>query len=907
MNLGRLLKELSEHWQRDLIFALVAALIVDFVFKGPIRKFFILVFTRIRDLTAGKRFEQNYRDWLISRFRFLNVRGIKAHAPVTVELEQVFVTLRTKKPPERQDALPEESETELLADSDKELREFLERTLLRKEERGLLAEGTYELENLFSLPQKRFIIIGKPGSGKTTLLSFLALKFARRSSQGLLGVDNETLPVFVNLRDTIKQGFLNVKAFGEKYGSYIECPHSTPTGFFKQRLDDGKCIVLLDGLDEVSKPRERIDVAGWIDKLTSAYPKNVFIATSRPYGYETARLYNDFLELHILEFTSEQVEEFVRYWTKAVEIKARGDDSRFTLEEAEKRAEDLLKAIRESPKIEVLTTNPLLLTIVSLVHRYRATLPKRRVELYQECCDILLGYWDVAKGITIELEPTQKRAILQPLAYHLHHNGLREEKADKLIELLRGELPKIGVDKDKAKSLLDDFRYRCGIVVETRVSFFGFAHLTFQEFLTARYILDNNLEGFLVARRRDKYWLEATLLYCGMKDTSTLLRRILHEREDIFHSNLLAAGRCLAESLSVTPELRRHITNELLDVCQDESEFDQVKKAGWQILRKIREPQTVQGLIDETKDKERDDRKGAVYGIRKMQAREAVMPLNELLKDEENDARGSTANASGQLRAREIVPRLIEILRDEERDVRWLAADVLGRLKAREAVPPLIELLKDKHNYLRASAAHALGQIHAKQAVPPLIELLKDIDSRVRGHAVYALGQIQTKQAVPPVIELLKDTDSWVRGHAADALGKIQDKEAVLPLIELLKDEEGDVRARAADALRQIQAKEAVPLLTELLKDKESDVRGYAADVLGTIHAKEAVLPLIELLKDKKSGVRGRAAEALGKIGEAKAVEPLKSLLTEKEVRESAFEALRKISEKTGTPIYREQ
>jgi HEAT repeat protein/GTPase SAR1 family protein len=895
MNIGNFLQEYKLH----IIFAFIFAIIAEIILK-PFRKLFGWIRKNITKAFASKKFEQNYRDWLINKYRFLNVRGIKTNAPVAIELERIFISLRTKKPAEKvrfseiESKMKEEGIDKIPEIEEFNRREFLGRRIESE------TEKTYELKDLFNLSHKRFIIIGAPGSGKTTLLNYLALKFARKSEKELFEIENEFLPTFINLRDTIKEGFLDVKNFVENYNNYIECSDSPPQDFFKKKLDEGECIILLDGLDEVATVEQRASVAKWVDELATAYSRNIFIATSRPYGYETAHLYNDFLELHILDFTPEQIEEFIRYWTKAVEIKAREDESDFTLKEAQKNADDLLQAIKETPKIEALTVNPLLLTIVAIVHRYKGHLPERRVELYEDCCDVLLGLWDKAKGIAVELLPRQKRTVLQPLAYYLHLNGLREEKREKFIELLENELPKIGVPKEKADDLLDDIRYRCGILVETKLGFFGFSHLTFQEFLTARHILDCDLESFLVNRKRDKYWLEVTLLYCGMKDTTNLLNKILKEREDIFYTNLFLAGGCLAESLSVSPELRAGITEKLFDIYWRENEFDKSKEIALEILKEIKDQNIISNLLELLKDKGSGVRRHAAYALGQIQAKESVNPLLVLLKDKERDVRGSAAYALGQIQAKEAVSSLIDLLRDKEWYVRGSTAYVLGKIQAKGAVLPLMELLQDEEWYVRGGAAFALGQIQAKEAVLPLIGLLRDEQRYVRENTIFALWKLGAKEALLPLMGLLMHEDGSVRKRAASVLGQVQAKEVFLPLIELLKHQDRDVRRRAASALGLIQAKEAVLPLMALLKDKVAGVRGRAASALGKIRVKEAALPLVGLLKDEVADVRQRATSALGMIQAKEAVLPLLELLKDKEsyVRASAASALGRIQAK---------
>lgn len=904
----------------------------------PFRKLFSWIRKNITKLLATKRFEQKYRDWLINKCRFLNVRGIKTNAPVAIEIEKVFISLRSKKPSHSYPLSVRYFQREFEIDVNRlYISESAREEFTQKAKGEYEKENIYELKDLFHLLQKKFIVIGAPGSGKTTLLNYLALKFARRSANALFGIEDDILPIFINLRDTIREGFLEVRKFVDNYNNYPKLPFFSPKGFFEKRLSRGECIILLDGLDEVATLEERAIVAKWVDELSTVYSNNLFIATSRPYGYETARFYNDFLELHILDFVPEQVDEFIRYWTKAIEIKVREDESELTLKEAEKHAEELLNAIKENAKIEALAVNPLLLTIVALVHRYRGHLPERRVELYEECCDVLLGHWDRAKGITGELQPRQKRAVLQPLAFHLHRNGIREERREKFVELLGSELPKIGISRDRANDFLDDIKFRCGILVETQLGFFGFTHLTFQEFLTAKHVLDNDLENFLVAQKRHKYWLEVTLLYCGMKDTTNLLQKILKEEDDIFHTGLFLSGRCLVESLSVSLGLRTKITQEMFDVYSNGKEFDQSKRVSLEILKQLKDHQLISMLTERASDKERDVRVSAVLALAQVKVRETVLPLIELLKDKESDVRERAANALGQIQAKEAVLSLIELLRDKEGVVRRCAAYALGQIQAKEAVLPLVELVKDKENDVRWSAALALGQIQSKGAFLPMIDLLEDKDRDVgwraaialgqtgskevilpltevlstkdidvRRRAVFALRQVQAQDTVSSLIGLLKDREVYARGHAAFALGQIRATAAAVSLTRCLKDNESFVRANAANALGQLRDREAVPLLIDLLNDKESYVRGSAVESLGQLQAPEAILPLLELVKDKESYVRARAAFALGQIGDKNAIRSLKLLLNdlEFEVRESAFNALKEIFERTGTPIY---
>ena len=95
-----------------------------------------------------------------------------------------------------------------------------------------------EIQNLF--------IIGKPGAGKTTLLKHITIKALSTKD------NNGHIPVFITLKefsenktnDTLHKQIINqfeINSFS----------HAKP--FVNKMLEDGNFMILLDGLDEVSK------------------------------------------------------------------------------------------------------------------------------------------------------------------------------------------------------------------------------------------------------------------------------------------------------------------------------------------------------------------------------------------------------------------------------------------------------------------------------------------------------------------------------------------------------------------------------------------------------------------------------------------------------------------------------
>jgi formylglycine-generating enzyme required for sulfatase activity/energy-coupling factor transporter ATP-binding protein EcfA2 len=488
-------------------------------------------------LGSGWGFKKRYLTHLIEEYRGLNIRGLKTKAPVTVELEHVYVSLHAQVP-------------------DKAL--------------GRQAPPALDVSQALN-QHERLAILGGPGTGKTTLLSYLTLTYARKQAKKRLGIKEKRLPILVPLR-RLKQvledgdGAGTLPAYLTEW--YTDLGMHPRESFFERALQRGRCVVLLDGLDEVADEAERRQMSEWVDRLVTIYPENRYVVTSRPPGYDSAALENGFTVLRVRDFVADEIRQFADNWCLAVELAAQGEDNATARRRARDAARDLVGAIEANPAIRKLAVNPLLLSIIALVHRYRATLPRQRVDLYAECVDVLLGHWDEAKGLAGKLSPGQKRAVLQPLALAMHRDQRRDIPRRDLEGRIADLLPKVGGEASEAAAdagdFLDEVRERSGLLVEVGLDTYAFSHLTFQEYLAAREAVeDEALRPLLLNKAGDEWWQEVVLLYAGMTDATPLVERLLSVEDDQDCQRLLLAGRCVAEAVRVEKAVREQVVRRL--------------------------------------------------------------------------------------------------------------------------------------------------------------------------------------------------------------------------------------------------------------------------------------------------------------------------------------------------------
>ncbi len=522
-----------------------------------------------------------YLQHVISRNRYLQLQGIRSGGRlVHIELDQVYVKLRATR-----QRLLELEEHWLRTEADLAPGE-LQRQATSSLPDGVdkapsLATETVTVEvNEALAGHPRLAVLGDPGSGKTTLLRYLALVYARSLAEGTalvmeqLGLNEDgRLPILLPMRqigaflrarpDDGTEGHAQLLVFLRQ--ALANERIALPEDFFDEWLKQGNAVILLDGLDEVADPDLRRRVARLVESFTCAYPGCRYAVTSRIVGYTgAARLGEGYVATTVQDFTLADVAQFLTNWHRLVAIgqMAPGEPAEAY---AAEQTRQLLAAIRASERIRELAINPLMLTVIAMVHRDRVKLPDRRAELYAEAVDVLLGKWEEAKGAKEAailpdgrpFETGDKRLMLQALALAMHEAQKKEWGVEELRHWLVERFAAIVSDARAVEGVvgrfLDVIRERTGLLVARGEGVYAFSHLTFQEYLAALAAAGrDDYVAYTLARVPDPWWREVILLEAGFLSTQSqerttrLIRAIadLREETEPYH-NLVLAAQCL--------------------------------------------------------------------------------------------------------------------------------------------------------------------------------------------------------------------------------------------------------------------------------------------------------------------------------------------------------------------------
>ena len=494
---------------------------------------------------------KRYRREVQAVFGELSIQGLPEtrHNVGRLRLDQVFVRLRLKRrdrptvysddPGTRESQLGFRHRIrpiDLLRSEARGKEPTKESDLERRLEEKPLAEEVAEsrpVDLAHAMAESRHIvIIGAPGSGKTTLTRWLAVTFAQniQGQPERLGIafQHRRLPVVIELRrlarwieeparwpgaDGLAPQLARFIADDPRFYGDITAP-------LQRAMERGSCVLLFDGLDEVADPTLRGQIAESIGSFARVDQgaNNLILVTSRPSGFRDIDLGLTFQASEVQPFSPDDVRQLLAEWyATAYGEPFRGD------------AAALVKEIEGKDRIAALATNPLLCSVIAIVYRKGGQLPNRRVELYEECCKVLLETWDKARGVERPivlkgLDWSSKLALLGELAFWMHEQG--EEVVvgrTEAVEQLKTPLARLrqiseaeaGVEAEDFVTAIED---QAGLIQGRGDGTLEFPHRTFQEYLAARHLSEqpgNGAIDLFMPHLNEAWWDEVHLLALG--------------------------------------------------------------------------------------------------------------------------------------------------------------------------------------------------------------------------------------------------------------------------------------------------------------------------------------------------------------------------------------------------------
>ncbi|MFE5238553.1 NACHT domain-containing protein [Streptomyces sp. NPDC056627] len=380
--------------------------------------------------------------------------------------------------------------------------------------------------------RRRVLLRGDAGAGKTTLLWWLAAHTSARTLSDALEPLNGLVPFVVPLRTLRARGseFPGPAQLSGAAGLVVD---RAPDGWAGRVLESGRALLLVDGLDEVP-PEEREQAHAWLSQFLLRYPDTRCVATVRPLAVEPDWLGSEgFEELRLLPMRNEDIQSFVASWHRAARL-VEDEEDHERLGELE---QDLSRQFAQNSTLRDLARTPLLCAVICALHRRReGFLPETRWQLYRSALEMLLGNRDRRRrierpeGIVMDIE--EHTQLLQRIAVWLVREGQSEFTREQALRQLDRALPGMGrvSAQGSADKILTHLLNRSGLLQEHTDDTYQFAHRTFQDFLAAKELVEDDHLGELLRHTGEEQWQDVILLaagHCGRRELPVLVEGLL--------------------------------------------------------------------------------------------------------------------------------------------------------------------------------------------------------------------------------------------------------------------------------------------------------------------------------------------------------------------------------------------
>lgn len=335
------------------------------------------------------------------------------------------------------------------------------------------------------LHSHHYLILGSPGAGKTTTLKRIILNYFLNKAEW-----NYSYPILIRLR-TIKQNenlytkLLDTIGVPHKIilkrdektkeiiDKFVAINETNSLNFIIDLLSNTKCLLLLDGLDELH-PNIKDEVYDQIETLGLNLRNSKILLTSRTGEYH--QLFSNFHLCELQPLSTSQIKKISQNWLKSNKA--------------------FLNELNQKPYKDI-ANRPIFLTFLLVLFEHYLELPTQPSDVYRDITNLIIKDWDEEhRGNIVRLSKysnfnrRRKFLFISEIAYLLTYkiktNVFNSKQLEEVYLLICN---KYGLPQEESRQVVREIESHNGIIAESFDNKFEFSHLSIQEYLTAEHIV----------------------------------------------------------------------------------------------------------------------------------------------------------------------------------------------------------------------------------------------------------------------------------------------------------------------------------------------------------------------------------------------------------------------------------
>jgi hypothetical protein len=385
-------------------------------------------------------------------------------------------------------------------------------------------------------------------------------------------------------------------------------------------------ILILDGLDEVYKEEDRFILQRIIENWADRFPTSRILVTSRTYAYRHDsqwRLSERFASAELAPFTWKQIQIYIDNWYSQAALSRASvfGGHAVAAMRTQKMAQDLKRTIIETTPLWPLARQPLMLSLLTLIHEDHKRLPEKKAALYEQTVE-LLDRWNIPSPADqlheklSHLNLDRMRAALKLLAFDLQKQQQTYQlypatitQQELLHKLSQQQMHGNGLGA-YIEDVLEYIATRNGILVSDKQGLYRFPHLSIQEYLAACALIELYDECDMPDVMREEYGVEELLTFPA--NVAALMRADPYRWRNttIFAGSIIAMGK--------GQDRRWDLIDELLNRKKDETISEnilhtiyvtaEIWSESWLKARTRTQKKIQENLLSSLKDIQHDER-----------------------------------------------------------------------------------------------------------------------------------------------------------------------------------------------------------------------------------------------------------------------------------------------------------